>query len=235
MILQTPNLYNISISSSPCRRNPNCLAMSEESGMFNVQHTSGTVLCCKCGVKIAPNAANMCVNCLRSEVDITEGLQKQVIIYQCPECDRYLQPPRTWIKAQLESKPLLTFCAKRVKNLNKVRLINAEFIWTEPLSKRLKVKLTVQKEVLNGAVLQQAFVVEYAVQDQMCESCSRVLVNPEKWVAAVQLKQHVSHRITFLYLEQVILKHNAATRAIRVKQTHHGLDFFFDNRILAVK
>lgn len=33
--------------------------------------------------------------------------------------------------------------------------MDAGFIWTEPHSMRLKVKLTVQGEVLNGAILQQ--------------------------------------------------------------------------------
>ncbi|KAJ0579051.1 putative ribosomal export protein Nmd3 [Helianthus annuus] len=209
--------------------------MAGEAGMFTVQQTVGSVLCCKCGILMAPNAANMCVKCLRSEVDITEGLQKHVIIIHCPECDCYLQPPRTWLKAQVESKELLTFCVKRLKNLNKVRLIHAEFIWTEPHSKRIKVKLRVQKEVLNGAVLEQAYMVEYVVHDQMCESCSRVQANPDQWVAAVQLRQHVSHRRTFFYLEQLILKHDAAVRAIRIKQMDRGIDFFFANRSHAVK
>lgn len=35
-------------------------------------------LCCLCGTSIHPNPSNMCVNCIRSQVDITEGLQKQV-------------------------------------------------------------------------------------------------------------------------------------------------------------
>lgn len=35
-------------------------------------------LCCLCGTSIAPNPSNMCVNCIRSQVDITEGIQKQV-------------------------------------------------------------------------------------------------------------------------------------------------------------
>ena len=35
-------------------------------------------LCCLCGTSILPNPSNMCVNCIRSQVDITEGLQKQV-------------------------------------------------------------------------------------------------------------------------------------------------------------
>ncbi|KAK2980781.1 hypothetical protein RJ640_009566 [Escallonia rubra] len=201
-----------------------------------VHQTIGSVLCCKCGVQMAPNAANMCVKCLRSEVDITEGLQKHVIIVHCPECDTYLQPPRTWIKAQLESKELLTFCVNKLKkNLKEVRLTHAEFIWTEPHSKRIKVKLRIQKEVLNGAVLEQAYTVEYVVQDQMCESCSRVQANPDQWVAAVQLRQHVPHRRTFFYLEQLILRHDAAVRAIRIKQMDKGVDFFFANRSHAVK
>ncbi|XP_073016400.1 uncharacterized protein [Primulina eburnea] len=209
--------------------------MAEDVGMFTVSQTIGSVLCCKCGILMPPNAANMCSKCLRSEIDITEGLQKHVIIIHCPECDNYLQPPRTWIKAQLESKELLTFCVKRLKNLNKVRLVHAEFIWTEPHSKRIKVKLRVQKEVLNGAILEQAYTVEYVVQDQMCESCSRVQANPDQWVAAVQLRQHVSHRRTFFYLEQLILKHDAASRAIRIKQLDQGIDFFFGNRSHGIK
>ncbi|KAL0353744.1 UNVERIFIED_CONTAM: Nuclear/nucleolar GTPase 2 [Sesamum angustifolium] len=210
-------------------------AMAQDTGMFTVPQTIGSVLCCKCGILMQPNAANMCAKCLRSEVDITEGLKKHVIIIHCPECDTYLQPPRTWIKAQLESKELLTFCVKRLKNLNKVRLVHAEFIWTEPHSKRIKVKLRVQKEVLNGAILEQAYTVEYVVQDQMCESCSRVQANPDQWVAAVQLRQHVSHRRTFFYLEQLILKHDAAKYAIRIRQMDQGVDFFFSNRSHGVK
>lgn len=70
------------------------------------------------------------------------------------------QPPKAWTRAELESKELLTFCLKKVKGLAKVKLIDAGFIWTEPHSRRLKVKVTIQKEVLNGAILQQTFVVE---------------------------------------------------------------------------
>ncbi|KAL2550929.1 nonsense-mediated mRNA decay NMD3 family protein [Forsythia ovata] len=209
--------------------------MAQEAGMFTVPKTIGSVLCCKCGILMQPNAANMCAKCLLSEVDITEGLQKHVVIIHCPECESYLQPPRTWIKTQLESKELLTFCIKRLKNLNKVHLVHAEFIWTEPHSKRIKVKLRVQKEVLNGAVLEQAYTVEYVVQDQMCESCTRVQANPDQWVAAVQLRQHVSHRRTFFYLEQLIIKHDEARNAIRIKQMDQGIDFFFVNRSHAGK
>jgi nonsense-mediated mRNA decay protein 3 len=48
---------------------------------------------------------------------------------------------------ELESKELLSYCLRRVRGMNKVRLVDASFVWTEPHSRRLKLKLTVQKEV----------------------------------------------------------------------------------------
>lgn len=207
-----------------------------DSSMFTVHQTIGNIPCCKCGVPIVPNGANMCVTCLRSEVDITEGLKKHAIIMHCPDCERYFEPPRTWIKAQLESKELLKFCIARLGDLTKkVRLIDALFVWTEPHSKRVKVKLTVQKEVYNGAVLEQTYVVEFTQQDHMCDACTRIAANPDQWVAAVQLRQHVSHRRTFFYIEQLILKHGAASKAIKIKQVDQGIDFFFGNRSHALK
>ncbi|KAL4581278.1 hypothetical protein LXL04_017489 [Taraxacum kok-saghyz] len=186
-------------------------------------------------IPMTPNAANMCATCLLSKVDITERLQNHITIVHCPECESYLQPPRTWIKTQLESKQLLTFCLKRLTSLNELRLTHAEFVWTEPHSKRIKVRLKVQKEVLNGVVLEQTHVVNYTVHDRICQSCSRVHANPDQWVAVVQLRQQVAHRRTFFYLEQLILKHDAALKAIRIKQINHGIDFFFANRSHAWK
>ncbi|XP_065868596.1 uncharacterized protein [Euphorbia lathyris] len=208
---------------------------AEEAGMFVVRQTVGSVLCCKCGIPMQPNSANMCVKCLRSEVDITEGLKKHMIIRHCPECDTYLQPPNTWIRAQLESKQLLAFCIKALHLPKTVRMVNAEFVWTEPHSKRIKLRLKIQKEVLAGAVLEQTFDAEFVQQETMCDACTRVQANPDQWVASVQLRQHVPHRRTFFYLEQLILKHDAAVRAIKINQMDQGIDFFFGNRSHGVK
>ena len=71
-------------------------------------------------MSIAPNPSNMCVACIRSQVDISAGLQKQVTLLWCKECGRYLQPPKHWVAAAPESKELLTFCIKRLKGLQKV-------------------------------------------------------------------------------------------------------------------
>eukprot|EP00461_Guttulinopsis_vulgaris_P002032 UN02033 len=118
--------------------------------------TAPLILCCMCGIQIESNPANMCSACLQSRVDITEGIPKQITIFWCRNCGRYQRPP--WIVADLESKEMLALCLKKIKGLNKeVKLIDAAFIWTEPHSRRIKVKLTVQKEIFNGVIMQQTF------------------------------------------------------------------------------
>ncbi|KAK9401275.1 60S ribosomal export protein NMD3 [Crotalus adamanteus] len=195
----------------------------------------GNILCCQCGIAIPPNPANMCVACLRTQVDITEGIPKQVTIHFCKQCERYLQPPAAWLQCALESRELLSLCLKKIKtSLSKVRLIDAGFVWTEPHSKRLKVKLTIQKEVMNGAILQQVFVVEYIVQSQMCEDCHRVEAK-DFWKAVVQVRQKTLHKKTFYYLEQLILKHRLHQNTLRIKEIHDGLDFYYASKQHAQK
>lgn len=173
----------------------------------------------------------MCVNCLRLEVDISEGIPKQLIISWCKGCGRYLEPPSKWITCTLESKELLMFCLRRVKGLSKVKLIEANFVWTEPHSKRLKVKLTCQKEVYNSTILQQTFIIEYIISNQFCVDCHQHEAGGDEntWVSVAQVRQKVTHKRTFYWLEQVILRHNAQTNATSIKQSPDGLDFYFSN------
>lgn len=46
-------------------------------------------------------------------------------------------------------------------------------------------------QVLNGAILQQVFVVEFVIQAQMCDDCHRVEAK-DFWKAVVQVRQKVS-------------------------------------------
>ncbi|CAH3020907.1 unnamed protein product [Porites evermanni] len=193
-----------------------------------------TSLCCQCGVLTTPNPSNMCVGCLRTQVDITEGIPKQSNLNFCKSCERYLQPPSQWVACALESRELLALCLKKLKGLNKVRLVDAGFIWTEPHSKRIKVKLTIQKEVVNSTILQQVFVVEFVVQNQMCDACHRQAAQ-DYWKAVVQVRQKTSHKKTFFYLEQLILKHSAHQNTVKIKQESDGVDFFYASRADARK
>ncbi|KIJ99865.1 hypothetical protein K443DRAFT_679622 [Laccaria amethystina LaAM-08-1] len=192
------------------------------------------VLCADCGTPIVPNTANLCVACLRNTVDITEGIPKQASVSFCRNCERFLSPPQAWTLAQPESRELLSICLKKLKGLNKVRLTDAHFIWTEPHSKRLRVAMTIQKEVLTNTILEQTFEIEYLVQHGQCPDCTK-LAAKNTWKALVQVRQKVPHKRTFLYLEQLILKHNAQKDTISVKEVRDGLDFFYSSRSHALK
>ena len=171
----------------------------------------------------------MCLACIRGRVDITEGVTKQITVYFCRGCERYSQPPTQWLPCALESKELLALCLKRIKGLNRVRLVDACFLWTEPHSKRLKVRVTVQKEVFAATILQQTFEVEVIVGGQQCPDCARVEAK-NTWNTVVQVRQKVDHKRTFLYLEQLILKHHAHKDVLNIKSASDGLDFFFPSR-----
>ncbi|KAF8155694.1 NMD3 family-domain-containing protein [Crassisporium funariophilum] len=192
------------------------------------------VLCADCGTPIVPNSANLCVACLRNTVDITEGIPKQASVSFCRNCERFLSPPQTWTPAKPESSELLAICLKKLKGLNKVRLTEAHFIWTEPHSKRLRVSMTIQKEVLTNTILEQTFEIEYLVQHGQCADCAK-LAAKNTWKACVQVRQKVPHKRTFLYLEQLILKHNAQKDTISIKEVRDGLDFFYSSRSHALK
>lgn len=84
-----------------------CIAgPSHHMAAFASAPLPGTVLCCLCGTSIPPNPANMCSNCIRSQVDITDGIQKQCTVLWCKECNRWLNvretqrmrfpPPQHW-------------------------------------------------------------------------------------------------------------------------------------------
>jgi len=42
---------------------------------------------------------------------------------------------------------------KKIKGLKQVKLVEAKWVWTEAHSKRLKIELTIQKEVMNKTLL----------------------------------------------------------------------------------
>jgi nonsense-mediated mRNA decay protein 3 len=98
----------------------------------------------------------------------------------------------------------------------------------------VKVKLTIQDSVSEGVVLQQAFEVEYVVAYQQCPDCAKSYT-ANTWRACVQVRQKVPHKRTFLYLEQLILKHGAHKDTINIKEVKDGLDFFFAARNQAEK
>ncbi|CAD7943701.1 unnamed protein product [Amoebophrya sp. A25] len=183
------------------------------------------MLCCQCGIPMQSNGSSMCLQCMKSSLDITDHLARSVVLPHCRECERYLGDSR-WMTCERESKELLALCLKKIKGLKKVKLCDAAFVWTEEHSKRLRVKLTLQKEIDAGASLQQELVIEFVIHNHQCEDCKRSYT-PHTWKAAVQVRQRVDHRRTLMHLEQLILKHEAHSQLLFLQQSPEGLDFHF--------
>ena len=82
--------------------------------------------------------------------------------------------------------------------------------------------------------MQQTFEVEYVVAYHQCPDCAKSFT-ANTWRAVVQVRQKVAHKRTFLYLEQLILKHSAHKDTINIKEVKDGLDFYYSQRNHAEK
>lgn len=96
-----------------------------------------TVLCCMCSLPIPPNPTSMCVLCIRTQVDITEGIATNLTMHQCRGCKRYLRPG--WVECKLESRELMAVCLRKVRaSTTVVGLLlfacAAWLLWAEPSS-----------------------------------------------------------------------------------------------------
>jgi nonsense-mediated mRNA decay protein 3 len=128
----------------------------------------------------------------------------------------------------------MIMCLRKIAGLTRVKLVDAVWVWTEPHSMRLKIKLTIQKEIMNGAVLQQATIVEFVIRNQQCKDCEASFATGA-WEAIVQVRQRVSHKRTFFFLEQLILKHHAHEDCVKIVTFKDGIDFYFKDKNEALK
>lgn len=194
-----------------------------------------TILCCNCETPIDGTLGlTMCYDCIKLTCDITQGIPREGHINFCRNCERFLQPPSQWVAAQPESRELLAILLKRLRGLNKVRLVDAKFIWTEPHSRRIKIEISVQGEAMPNVILQQNLGVEYTVIATQCPDCAKSFT-VNTWTACVQIRQKVNHKRTFFQLEQLILKHNAHLETVSIKESRDGVDFFYAQKNHAVK
>mmetsp|Transcript_166343 Transcript_166343/g.404184 ORF Transcript_166343/g.404184 Transcript_166343/m.404184 type:complete len:423 (-) Transcript_166343:272-1540(-) len=186
------------------------------------------VLCCICGVEIVGvSGGARCVQCLQKEVDIASGISRHLHVTQCNTCLRWYRPNGQLTPAEPESRELLALCLRHVKGIKKEhQVVNATFVWTEPHSKELKVKMTVQEEVMAGVVMEQSVTVDFRVENLQCSDCKKTYTK-HIWESSVQVRQRAEHRRTLLRLEQLILQHGAHKQLIKLEQTKDGMDFFF--------
>lgn len=59
-----------------------------------------------------------------------------------------------------------------------------------------------------------------------CDECKKEFT-PHTWGAVVQLRQHVEHKKTFYLIEQLILKHGAYDKVLKVSSVDDGINFYY--------
>ena len=198
--------------------------------------TPPTIACCLCA---KPTPSDQCVDgrciiCLAATVDITTGIDRECEIEMCMACEqdgscRWFRNPQ-WVLADLESAELLALCVRRVRGLKEVRLVDASWIWQEPHSRRLKLKLTVSRDVLTSRSLQQSFVVEFVVKTRHCTVCTQN-ASRDPWQSKVQLRQRCDYPRTLLAMEVEMRRRQQGLRvAYQLERTKEGLDFTFLRR-----
>jgi len=114
------------------------------------------------------------------------------------------------------------------------RIVDSIWVWTEPHSKRIKVAVTIEKEVLK-VFLQQKVVVEFVVHSKQCMTCIRENTD-HTWGAMVQVRQRAGGVKSSLYqLEGLLLKAGMQHLMLNVTARNEGFDLFFKSRNQAEK
>ena len=186
--------------------------------------TYSKIVCCICSAVIDANPSGICEICAKKNIDIVSNLPKEFTLTYCKKCDRFNRPP--WVKIERESPEMMSYCLSKLKNFNhKIKIIDSSFIYTEPHSKVIKLKVTVQKEV-DKNLINQSVIIEYKENWILCRDCQK-LQTPHIWCAKVQIRQKVPHKKTFMYLEQFILKHKMQEKAMNIQEVSEGVDFYF--------
>ena len=198
--------------------------------------------CCLCGTMILPNAANQCSTCLAQQFDLKGLLQGkgsgELTIHQCRQCRRFSRTEAAWEHAEPESPQLLSICLKHIPVLNNhshannqynLKVMDAIWVYTEPHSMRLKVRLTVRAEVESTPV-QQRVMVEFIVKFHQCPSCNREFTN-RTWQAVVQLRQKRDDgapRKGLVALEMALARNSDIRKhVLKIDASRHGFDFYF--------
>ncbi|ODQ68572.1 NMD3-domain-containing protein [Nadsonia fulvescens var. elongata DSM 6958] len=210
---------------------------SQQIGTYTPVHTPTTILCCNCGdtMLARPGGVAICEVCIRDTADIISDIPRHGVLSFCKNCGRLNVPPNQWIRAPPESRELMAQILKRLKGLHRLRLMDAVFLWTEPHSRRVKVKITVQGEAkeFGNTMIQQSFQVEMVEHGGQCPDCAKSFT-ANTWRATVQIRQKVVHKKTFFFLEQLILKNHMHKNTVSIQESKEGLDFFFNHKQHAI-
>ncbi|GAW79177.1 60S ribosomal export protein NMD3 [Plasmodium gonderi] len=226
----TPNGFHINGENKMKSINYENVDFTENVECNNLQ----LIACIHCGDSIKANASKMCSNCILQNVESSSiNINKDTyLIYYCRECKRYLH--NRWVYCELESKELLALCLKKVNKLKKLKILDAKFLYTEPHSKRIKIHLSVQEELINNFISEMELILHYVIKYTQCDDCKKKYT-PYTYNTCVSVRQKVEHKKTLLFLESLLLKCNMNENIINIVSNPDGLDFHFLSRTDALK
>lgn len=202
--------------------------------------TATKIPCCLCGTLIFPNGANQCAACLSQQFDLKELLQRHgqtLTVHQCRQCRRYARTDQLYEHCEPESPQLLSICLKHIPAFvntkkgasSKLHIVDAIWVWTEPHSMRLKVRVTLRAE-MESVQIQQRVLVEFNVSFKQCSECNREYTN-RTWHALVQLRQKRelgAPRKGLMALEMALGRNKEIRRhVLKIDSCRNGLDFYF--------
>ena len=201
----------------------NGISIIDRSSMM----TYSKIVCCLCSAVIDANPRGTCEACLKKSLNIKTCIPTEFELVYCKECHRFLRPP--YVKIERESADMMKLCLSRIKSYDKkIKIIDSNFIYTEPHSKVIKIKITIQKEIEKN-ILSQDLIIEFKEKWNLCRDCQK-LQTPHTWASCVQIRQRVPHKKTMLYLEQIILKNKMQKSSLYFEEANDGFDFFFSTR-----
>ena len=189
--------------------------------------TYSKIVCCLCSAVIDANPRGTCEACLKKSLNIKTCIPTEFELQYCKGCQRFLRPP--YVKIERDSADMMKLCLSRIKSYDKkVKIIDSNFIYTEPHSKIIKIKISIQKEVEKN-ILSQNLIIEFKEKWNLCRDCQK-LQTPHTWSSCVQIRQRVPHKKTMLYLEQIILKNKMQKSSLYFEEANDGFDFFCSTR-----
>jgi nonsense-mediated mRNA decay protein 3 len=191
---------------------------------------SGKILCCLCGSSITPNEAAMCSECLKQQYDIQSRFDDFYEIVQCKKCERWNTSRNQWLHYEMESSALLSACLIKINGLEKMKILDAAWIWTEPHSKRMKITIDLEfdEEEVN-LKLRQRVVIEFRVKNNQCLDCIHEATE-HTWGAMIQLRQRVGNKRSLFTLEQGLIKSDMHHLIINFKVLKDGIDIYLKSK-----
>ena len=191
-----------------------------------------TIPCCLCGTLIYANSAMQCSTCLSQQYDLTSLLNPEgLCVNRCRRCLRYQSASNATRYENLapESGELLALCLKKIpafsahgsfsnssRGVSQLKLIDANFVWTEPHSKRIKLKVTVRAELSDSSIqFQQRVLVTMKEKNRQCVECERSAAD-QTWQSIVQLRQkrEDNGKRGLIMLEHALAKSNEIRRLV---------------------